>query len=228
MLKTIAVLVITAILAAFYLVSQGDSDKPDQQLVFDKQQYSLAAPSSLWVIVNKQHPLRPFNYVPQKLHKIGNGQMVRQDIAGDLIDMLVAAKKAGLNISLESGYRSFETQQKVYDSMVSGFGAASADKESARPGYSEHQTGLAMDFGNDECKVQDCFAATREGRWLAANSYKYGFILRYPEAKRQITGYKNEAWHYRYVGKGLAAQIHANGNQTLEEYFNQTGGDVYK
>ncbi len=227
MIKTTAILLLIAIGVSFYAVNQ-QSRQDKSSMPFDKNQHSITDPASLWVIVNKQRPLKPINYVPVQLHKVGNSQLMASVAAKDLVAMMINAKKSGLLLNLESGYRSYPIQEKAYNSLVSGFGQEAADQESARPGYSEHQTGLAMDFGNERCKVQDCFASTKDGQWLAANSYKYGFILRYPETKTAITGYKQEPWHFRYVGKSLAAHLNSKGSTTFEEFFGVKGGSIYK
>ena len=219
-------LLVVIVIGVFTRVIHKSSDS--QTASFNKNQYSLSNPSSIWVIVNKQRPLTPLDYKPDDLHNVGFGQKMTNKSAKDLIAMMVAAKKDKVELTFESGYRSYEAQQKAYQSIVNGFSQSVADKESARPGYSEHQTGLAMDFGNDDCKVHDCFTTTKEGKWLATNSYKYGFIMRYPADKQAITGYKEEAWHYRYVGKPLALELHKKRISTLEEYFAIAGGGQYK
>lgn len=124
------------------------------------------------------------------------------------------AAKEGLNIWLASGYRSYDYQKNIYDNYVSIYGADTADTFSARPGYSEHQTGLAIDVNT----IDDSFANTPESDWLAANCSKYGFIIRYPKGKESVTGYKYEPWHIRYVGKEKAEAITKSG-LTLEEYY---------
>ena len=130
-------------------------------------------------------------------------------------DILAAdAKKEGLNIYLASGFRSYEYQSKIYNNYVSLYGQATADTFSARPGYSEHQTGLAIDVNT----VDDSFAATEESKWLASNAHKYGFIIRYPKGKDDITGYQYESWHIRYLGVETATAVY-NSGLTLEEYL---------
>ena len=105
-----------------------------------------------------------------------------------------------------------------------------ADQQSARPGYSEHQTGFAADVGpvSQNCALQQCFGDTPEGKWLAANAYKYGFIIRYAADDQDITGYEAEPWHIRYVGTELSTQMHTTGIKTLEQFFNVPGGAVYR
>jgi D-alanyl-D-alanine carboxypeptidase len=144
--------------------------------------------------------------------------------------MVSAAKASGLSLNLQSGYRSYQFQASLYNSYVVRDGQAVADRESARPGYSEHQTGLAADLGGisvPSCNVAACFGTTIEGEWLAAHAYEYGFIIRYTTVKEAITGYENEPWHVRYIGTLLAGEMHHQGITTLEEFFNSTGGQSY-
>ena len=113
---------------------------------------------------------------------------------------------------LLSGYRSYYTQQYLYNSYVSTYGRESADTFSARPGHSEHQTGLAFDVGS----IDDYYGDTPAGIWLKENAHYYGFIIRYPKGKEHITGYKYEPWHIRYLGVDIATDIYNKG-VTLEE-----------
>ena len=105
--------------------------------------------------------------------------------------------------------------------MVSSLGKDKADAQSARPGHSEHQTGLAADLASlpSTCELAQCFATTPQGMWLAANSWRFGYILRYPSDKTAVTGYIFEPWHYRYVGVELATEMHEKGISTMEEFF---------
>ena len=129
------------------------------------------------------------------------------------------AKKLGLNIYISSGFRSYSTQRSLYNRYVNKSGKSEADTYSARAGHSEHQTGLAFDV-ND---ISQSFQYTSEGKWLAENAYKYGFILRYPKGKTDETGYIYEPWHFRYVGVDLASKLYDDGNWiTLEDYFGIT------
>ncbi|MBQ7688730.1 MAG: M15 family metallopeptidase [Clostridia bacterium] len=136
-------------------------------------------------------------------------------------DLQSGAKKDGVSIWLLSGYRSYNRQKRLYNNYAGRDGYAAADKYSARPGHSEHQTGLAMDVNS----LSSSFAGTKEGRWLAANAHKYGFIIRYAKNKEAQTGYIYEPWHIRYVGKDLAAAIYHSG-LCLEEFFGITS--VYR
>ena len=179
------------------------------------------------MIVNKSYSL-PSNYVPSNTYKSAVGL----NYCSDCLDvtayeqyklMKADATAIGLNIWIQSGYRSYSLQESLYNKYVNRDGKDAADRYSARPGHSEHQTGLAFDLNS----VSDDFQYTSEGKWINDNCYKYGFILRYPKGKEEITGYKYESWHLRYVGVDLATKLYNNGDWiTLEEYFNLTS--VYK
>ena len=128
--------------------------------------------------------------------------------------MTSAASKQGLYIYFASGYRSYDLQSRLYNDYVARDGQALADTYSARPGHSEHQSGLAIDVNS----IDDSFAVTPEAKWLADHCHEYGFILRYPKGKEDITGYQYESWHVRYVGTDLSYAIR-NSGLTMEEYF---------
>lgn len=131
--------------------------------------------------------------------------------------MKADAAKAGLSLYNSSNFRSFELQVDLYNRYVSRSGQAAADTYSARPGFSEHQTGLVIDLNS----VDDSFAGTPEAEWVAKNAHKYGFIVRYPKGKEAITGYQYEPWHIRYLGVSVAASVYQSG-KTLEEYLGIT------
>lgn len=133
--------------------------------------------------------------------------------------MKEAALKDGITLTINNSYRSFSYQTTIYNNYVKNNGVKSADTYSARPGHSEHQTGLAMDLN----QVSDSFYATKEGKWVNENSYKYGFVIRYPQGKTSYTGYKYEPWHIRYVEKDLAKKLYNDGDWiSLEEYYEIT------
>ena len=140
-------------------------------------------------------------------------------------EMKKAASLDGYDLYIGSGYRSYKTQNTVYNNYVKRDGKTKADTYSARPGHSEHQTGLAIDIcarGGYKC-IGSGFDGTKPANWLSENAYKYGFILRYPKGKTNETGYKFESWHYRYVGKELAKELYNGGNWiTLESYLGIT------
>ncbi len=139
-------------------------------------------------------------------------------------EMFAAAKAAGYNMWAQSGFRSYDTQKRLYNNYVSQRGKSAADTFSARPGHSEHQTGLAFDVcATGKACINSGFDNTPEAKWLSENAYKYGFVLRYPSGKTGQTGYKYESWHFRYVGVELATKLYNGGNWiTLEEYFGIT------
>jgi D-alanyl-D-alanine carboxypeptidase len=205
---------------------------------FNKQQFSITDPSSLWVIVNKQHPLNPVTYAPSDLRfptvalrVAGATEMQMRDPAASALEQMFAgAKTAGYALMVSTAYRGYDYQKTLYDGYVGSHGQAAADQESARPGYSEHQTGLAVDIraASDQCSLEACFGTMPEGKWLSANAYRYGFILRYPADKTSVTGYEYEPWHFRYVGTSLASEMHTHHSETLEEFFHVSGGTTYR
>ena len=170
-----------------------------------------------YLVANKTYSL-PSDYNPGKL----NGTV---KAAAD--KMFAAAKdERGFNMWAQSGFRSYSTQSNIYNNYVKRDGKAKADTYSARPGYSEHQTGLAFDVcATGRACIDSGFDNTNEAKWLSENAYKYGFILRYPKGQDKVsqTGYMYESWHFRYVGKELAEKLYNNGNWiTMEEYFGFT------
>ncbi len=190
--------------------------------------YSINQPDSLWVVVNKGRVL-PSDFAPSVLitPNVGLGgdntpenTQLRADAATAFESLVAAASSDGLNISLTSGYRSYATQSSVYNSYVASIGVVEADKTSAHPGHSEHQTGLAVDIepSSGKCRLSACFADTPEGKWVVAHAHEHGFVIRYQKDKTTLTGYDYEPWHLRYVGSELAGRLHVSG-QTLEEYF---------
>lgn len=167
------------------------------------------------IIVNKTYSL-PSNFAPNNLVTI-NGYIKVVDYVRDAFNELKSdATSLGLNIYASSGYRSYSDQNYIYNNYVKMDGQSNADTYSARAGYSEHQTGLAIDLNT----VDSSFDGTNESNWLKDNCYKYGFIIRYPKGKDNITGYIYEPWHIRYVGKDLANKLYNNGEWlTFEEYY---------
>lgn len=181
-------------------------------------------PSTIDILVNKAHCLSPLDFTPADLVSV-DGYLVSAKAAPHLRDMLAAAAAEGLGISMTSSYRSYENQITTYNGWVAANGSTeAADTVSARPGYSEHQTGLAVDLGTGGCALE-CFAGTPHYAWLQQNAAKYGFIQRYYAGYEGITGYSPEAWHYRYVGPEVAMDMKAKGIKTLEQYWNISGGN---
>lgn len=183
-------------------------------------------PNNVWTLVNKDRAL-PADYVPPVLivasvstrsNLTANGKQVSKTIDAPLTELFIAAQTDGHSLMIGSAYRSATTQDKLFHTYVSKVGYAEADKYSAHPGHSEHQTGLAVDIStaSQQCYLSECFIDTADGQWLAENAYKYGFHLRYPKGKEVITGYNFEPWHYRYVGIKLATALYQSG-LTLDE-----------
>lgn len=177
----------------------------------------------LAVLVNKYHKLSN-DYVPSDLEKInskyqwlGRSNELRKDAREAFEKMCEAATKDNIYIYAGSGYRSYQTQLYLYNTYVKRDGFKAAETYSARASYSEHQTGLAMDIANKSGFISK---NDKEYDWLVKNSYKYGFILRYPEGKENITGYMYEEWHYRYLGTTLAKEVYDSG-LTYDEYLAQ-------
>jgi D-alanyl-D-alanine carboxypeptidase len=158
------------------------------------------------LIANKTYPL-PSTYNPG-VDPVANAA---------LQELFAAAKLDGINLFVKSGFRSYSTQKTLYNKYVKRDGAAAADRYSARPGHSEHQTGLAFDIN----KADSSFEGSAEAVWLAENCYKYGFIIRYPKGKEAITGYIYEPWHIRYLGVETATAVY-NSGLCLEEYLGIT------
>lgn len=233
MKKVVTLLVIAAIVGIGWAVwhrqpTSTPSTRSGKTVSYNKKQYSLTDPTSLWVIVNKANPLNPKDYAPGDLTSVGNGQYMRAEAAQALQQMITDAKQAGYTLTPSSAYRSFDQQTAAYNSEVHAFGQSYADTESARPGYSEHQTGWAVDLGSDGCNISDCFGTTPGGKWATDNAFKYGFILRYPADKVDITGYRHETWHFRYIGASLATEMHNEHVETLEEFFGLPAAPNYK
>lgn len=162
------------------------------------------------LLANKKYPM-PSTFAP------GENPEARQA----LNKMIAEAKQQGFNLVAFSGYRSYEYQTTLYNNYVKRDGQAAADRYSARPGFSEHQTGLAFDIGEvgkEDLWLTEEFGETPAGKWLFEHAADYGFILRFPQNKEHLTGYMYESWHYRYVGIEIAKKIKEQ-NITLEEYL---------
>ena len=202
-----------------YLSWSGQSEQPGRPaqpaaatvLDFD-------SPGSALAVVNKHRPL-PADYLPQDLADAG-GVPLRAEAAAAYLQMAAEAGATGVSLSAVSGFRTGTEQDQLYVSYTQNFGPEAADSISARPGHSEHQTGLAIDIANTDgtCALESCFADTLAGSWAAANAQHYGFIIRYPAGAEHITGYAHEPWHLRYVGTEHARTMHDAGT-TLEEFL---------
>jgi len=178
------------------------------------------------VVVNKLRPLDPIDFAPTDLVtapvSATNPATMRAEVADALVELFEAARaEARLELQSQSAYRSYQTQRTIYANGVAANGVEFTDRFSARPGHSEHQTGLAVDIGvpSGECSFDACFGELPAGQWLAANAHRFGFLLRYADGAQPIVGFDYEPWHFRYIGVELAAEMRAHGIATLEEFF---------
>ncbi|HHU51034.1 MAG TPA: M15 family metallopeptidase [Firmicutes bacterium] len=213
------------------MIKQVDTDHPiipNYTGLILKKQKNLAVPAnSIEVLVNKELVLSA-EYVPQDL-VVPNipfsftedlpKRKMRQEAARAVEMLFTQAEHDGLQLTSVSAYRSYLRQQEIFTHNSKVRGETEANKVSARPGESEHQTGLAIDVSAPAVDYQliEEFGETKEGRWLRENAHKYGFIIRYPKGKEETTGYQYEPWHIRYVGREAALVIAAK-RLTLEEY----------
>lgn len=188
----------------------------------------VAQPDSIQVLVNKHNKL-PDNFIPKDLVYVNipfifsqksEKEEMRKEAATAIEQLFTAAKTQGVRLLGVSAYRSYVTQESLFNMYVNRDGYQKAITYSALPGTSEHETGLAIDVtgGNGQCAAEDCFGNTTEATWLQTNAAEFGFIIRYPKGKEAITGYQYEPWHLRYVGKSAAEDIMSRGI-TLEEYY---------
>lgn len=184
--------------------------------------------NDLLVLVNKQYKL-PSTYAPSDLVKSsvsgirkGENYYLRNILIADLTNMINDAKSQGIDLSIVSGYRSYQTQVTTYNYWLSknNNNIEYVDTFSARPGHSQHQLGTAIDFSSSEIGdvLGDSFANTNASKWLINNSYKYGFVISFPKGYESVTGYKYESWHYRYIGVGNALEMR-NSGMILENYL---------
>ena len=180
-------------------------------------------PSSTTILVNKNFVL-PTGYEPGDLVTFLGGHRLRREAARQLVKMRDDMLSLGYRMTVIATYRSFGTQTNSYNNAVARFGVANAEVSFARPGHSEHQTGLAVDLlhvGGFDYMQNSGFEKTKEFTWLQENAYRYGFILRYPDGYRDIHGFIFEPWHWRYVGVAAATAMHIRGIALLEEYYGQ-------
>ncbi len=185
-------------------------------------------PNSITALVNRNY-LLPAGYAPSDLTEPdisfsfsyqGDKRKMRKIAAEALEKLFRAGRKKGIILYGVSGYRSYQRQKQIYERNVATRGHSATDTVSATPGSSEHQTGLTIDISAASvgCRLDQSFGDTKEGRWVAKNAHKYGYIVRYPYGKSKITGYHYEPWHIRYVGVTVATYLYKN-ELTLEEYY---------
>lgn len=193
-------------------------------LNLDKEDYTdsvLVSEFSTDMLVNKHRHLsedfKPNDLVEASLDYASEREIYLSRLAYNAFkEMSDAASREGYGIVINSAYRSYQDQQDISDLYLRAYGQEYVDKYIAKPGYSEHQTGLAMDVGSRSVNI---FANSKEYDWMLENAYKYGFILRYSKRDENLTGFRFEAWHYRYVGKEIAKYCHDHNDMSLEEYF---------
>lgn len=188
--------------------------------------FSFYKPDSITVLVNKSHPL-PKTYKPDNLilpsvpfdtEEYSEKKLLRPEAAKALEKLFTLAESEQISLCAISGFRSYERQEEIYQNNLTKHGPLHANLYSAKPGCSEHQTGLAMDVSTHSVNyaLELYFGETTEGIWLAEHAYRCGFIIRYPKDKTEITGYAYEPWHLRFVGV-LPATYLTNHHLTLEE-----------
>ena len=183
----------------------------------DLQPYSgsepVVDPESITALVNKFFYLEE-DFSPPTIVEI-DSSMLRKE-AADAVDQLInVAAVGGFRLWVQSGYRSFTVQKTLYENYSASDGQETADTYSARPGHSEHQLGLAVDFNT----ITDAFGESPEGRWVADNSWQFGYIMRYTKENTEITQFRPEPWHFRYIGKERAAHFKDIKMTSYEEYW---------
>ncbi|WP_405219408.1 D-alanyl-D-alanine carboxypeptidase family protein [Agrococcus sp. Ld7] len=188
--------------------------------------WDVDSAASLQVIVNKLRPMDPAAFAPELVpvstENEEGAEVVRPELDAALTRMDAAMRAAiGEGTFVTSSYRSYELQAQYYQNAISSYGQQAADTTSARPGYSEHQTGLAIDLQSTarECRLDHCFGATDAGIWIAEHAWEFGFVVRYPQGADAVTGYAWEPWHLRFVGTEVTTAMHEQGIGTLEEFF---------
>lgn len=189
---------------------------------------NLSDPSRVWFVVNKARPFEQLEWHPTDLTTSAgpvslNGESLRVEASAALAKLVQAADAAGAgDLAVVSGFRSYETQLATFNSEVENVGVDAAERESARPGYSEHQSGLAVDLV--PCDASGCgtlydMGSAAQGTWLHEHGWKYGWVIRYEAGQTDTTGYVAEPWHLRYIGPELARAYYEVGFHSLEAFF---------
>lgn len=228
--------------ASFAEVAEPTLEESERELSGSSERFKfgvLAAdlPSSLWVVVNKSRPL-PANLVPADLRIVAASEFLQNPRKLQLADAAATAleelatkmSQAGAGvIFINSAYRSFEYQEELFKQKTKQYGLELALVKSAKAGYSEHQTGLAVDVSvpSQKCVILECFGNTIAGKWLAKNSWQFGFIIRYEKGETNITGYAYEPWHLRFIDKEMAQAYYEGGFRTLEEFWDLPPAPTY-
>lgn len=213
------------------VVEEEEEEEQMQQVQISEE--DLFYDSHIYRLVDKNHALAE-DYVPSDLVTVDvrvvyedGANQLRQIAAQALSNLFAAADNDGITLYADSGYRSYDTQAGLYNSYVERSGEAEANRYSAQPGHSEHQTGLTMDVTSESANFQllQSFGDTEEGIWVEENAHRYGFIISYPEGTEEITGYMYEPWHLRFLGISLATEIYESG-LTYQEYLMERGFDI--
>lgn len=207
-------------------------ESPEQDAAF-METLKEAEEKGLLILVNKEHPIDQ-DYKPEDLVKIRyyvadrseTTRYMRAEAADAFHGLVENASEEGIELRMTTAFRSYDFQKILFDSYAEKEGEAAANTYSARPGQSEHQTGLAVDVSSPSVGYQltGKYSETKEGKWLAEHAHEFGFIIRFPKGKEDITGYQYEPWHIRYVGLASAREIHER-NLTLEEFLQEYGMD---
>lgn len=208
----------------------GEEEPPEpSQPAATEQERQEAEGRGLLILINKQNAVDQA-YKPDDLTSIKYyasnrseaGRYMREEAAEQFHKLVEAAAAEGYELVMTTAYRSYGFQQTLWNNYVASEGEAAASRFSAKPGQSEHQSGLAVDVSTPsvDYALTESFGKADEGIWLAQNAHRFGFIIRFPEGKEDITGYLYEPWHIRYVGEPVAAEIYAK-ELTLEEYLGQ-------
>lgn len=212
---------------------KADRDSKDNHKEEKKEmlEIDIDNDNSLTVLVNKQHSLKE-NYEPDDLVTVNvptilenpEVNQLRKEAADALKEMFDVALDDGISLYARSGYRSHNTQEMLFENYAQKHGEEAANRYSARAGQSEHQTGLVMDITSESVNFQlvEEFANTEEGKWVQENAHQFGFIIRYPKGKEDITGYIYEPWHLRYLGVEVATAVYESG-LTYEEFLKEEG-----
>jgi len=209
-----------------YLTATDPQAEPEPDPEPEEDTTVVSNPGAIDVLVNRDYRL-PADFTPPNLVEPNvrmspnaNNRLLRSEAASALESMFDGAEGDGVILYAQSGYRSYSTQETLFNNYVDSHGYEAASRFSAKPGHSEHQTGLAMDVTSESVnyRLTQDFGNTPEGQWVAANAHRFGFIIRYPQNKESVTGYIYEPWHLRYLGVDLATAVYESG-LTYEEYL---------
>lgn len=212
-------------------INKSNENETNENQTPDDTEDHINEDPTIIALVNKEYSLDE-NYAPSDLVKVDvptvlenpEVNQLRKVAADALKAMFAKAKESDIDLHARSGYRSYQTQVQLFQNYLNKHGEEAANRYSARPGQSEHQTGLVMDVTSESVDYQlsDRFGETKEGKWLSEHAHEFGFIIRYPQDAEGITGYIYEPWHIRYLGKDMATKVYESG-LTYEEYLEEEG-----